>query len=185
MEETFRSSDPINEQRRFTYDRVVDTFRKYYYLVGKSAAVKVAGEARKAFGTGMRTTGGIPEFSKCVQVLLGGDEVFVAAHPYFEPYVHKIISDLDETTLKVGTLNMRTAVAYSKAEEASGPAQKGKKPGLSPPGDEACRPSTQHAKAIGANAQTHPAPHRKTRSQSQEERSGTTVQERSKNPSAC
>ena len=116
MEETFRSSDPINEQRRFTYDRVVDTFRRYYFLLGKSAAVKVAGEARKAFGTGMRTTGGIPEFSKCVQVLLGGDEVFVAAHPYFEPYVHKIISDLDETTLKVGTLNMRTAVAYSKAE---------------------------------------------------------------------
>ena len=116
MEETFRSSDPINAQRRFTYDRVVDTFRKYYYLIDKNAAVKVASEARKAFGTGMQTTGAIPEFSKCVQFLLGGDEIFVAAHPYFEPFVHNIISDLDKTPLKDGTLNMRTAVAYSKTE---------------------------------------------------------------------
>ena len=38
MEETFKSTDAINEQRRFTYDRVVDTFRRDYAILGKSAA---------------------------------------------------------------------------------------------------------------------------------------------------
>lgn len=32
--------------------------------------------------------------------MLGGDEVFVAADPRFEAYVHNIIGELDTTTLK-------------------------------------------------------------------------------------
>ena len=113
MEETFRSTDPICEQRRFTYDQVVDVFRKYWAIVGKSPAATMASAAQKAFGVDVQ--GPFPAFTRAVQVMLGGDEVFVAAHPYFASVVHQIINDLDRIPLASGTLNVRTAVAYSNA----------------------------------------------------------------------
>jgi len=36
MEATFRSDDPIDTRRRFTYDTVVAVFRKYYDQLAKS-----------------------------------------------------------------------------------------------------------------------------------------------------
>ena len=53
--------------------------------------------------------------------MLGGDEVFVAASPFFAGYVHEIIRDLDQIKWWVGTLNMRAAVSYSSAERVRDP----------------------------------------------------------------
>jgi hypothetical protein len=70
--------------------------------------------------------GTIPDFDHSVQVMLGGDEVFVAAHPYFSRYVADIIGDLDKTQFKsdshgrdIGSrfLNMRVSVAFSSAKK--------------------------------------------------------------------
>ncbi len=127
MEETFRSSDPIVDRKRFTYDRVVYTFRMYHALLAKAARVRRTdgkAEAQKAFGSGMRTSGAIPGFDESVQIMLGGDEVFVSAHPYFAAYIHNIIGDLDRTPLKSApyrsnTLDMRAAVAFSRAKNVA------------------------------------------------------------------
>ena len=124
MEETFRATDPINERKRFTYDRVVYTFRHFYAILAKSASVKRTdgkSEAREAFGQGIRSSGKLPSFEESVQIMLGGDEVFVAAHPYFSAYVNEIIKTLDETPYETTTLNMRTAVAFSRAKVKSNP----------------------------------------------------------------
>lgn len=126
MEDTFRATDPINERKRFTYDRVVHTFGLFHALLARGASVKRTdgrSEARKAFGRGMRTSGKIPSFEESVQIMLGGDEVFVAAHPYFSAYVHEIIKALDETPYETTTLNMRAAVAFSRAKAKPNPAE--------------------------------------------------------------
>jgi hypothetical protein len=71
----------------------------------------------------------VSNFKETVQVLLGGDEVFVAAHPYFARYVTDIINDLDKATFRSDShgqnlgerpLNMRVSVAYSSAKTAAG-----------------------------------------------------------------
>lgn len=116
LEQTFRSTDDITQRRRLTYELVVQTFGRYYALLKHSAKVKRTdgrAEARKAFGPGLELTPELPDFEKAVQIMLGGDEVFVAADPRFEAYEHKIVADLDTTTYK-GRLNMRTSVSYSK-----------------------------------------------------------------------
>jgi hypothetical protein len=117
MEETFKATDPGNEQRRFTYDRVVEVFRNYHAKLVATPAPGHPGlaEARRVFGADMRAHLDMPEFDQALQFMLGGDEVFVAAHPYFEKYVHAILGELDRTPLSSGIWNVRAAVAFSKA----------------------------------------------------------------------
>lgn len=128
MEETFASTEPVNLRRRVTYDAVVGVMKKYFDLLkqndGRTAALK-------AFPKGLQSPAPITNFDACVQVLLGGDEVFVAAHPYFERYVANIVADLDKIQFKspshgrdIGSrfLNMRTGVAFSSADRAPGAA---------------------------------------------------------------
>jgi hypothetical protein len=113
MEETIKASDLINRQVRFTYDSVVGVFKKYYGLVGKSQSAAPAAAARQAFGVEIGAIP-LPAFDECVQIMLGGDEVFVAAHPYFALFIPAIISDLDNIALSAGMMNVRTAVSYSR-----------------------------------------------------------------------
>ncbi len=118
MEETFRSSDAIDERRRLTYDKVVEVFKKYYDLLNRSPAGTKT-QAQKAFG--ITAIERLPSFGESVQIMLGGDEVFAAAHPLFAQYVHNIIADLDSiprlTPFNTLTLNMRAGVAFSSAEK--------------------------------------------------------------------
>lgn len=118
MRETFRATDPIAARRRFTYDSVVAVFKKHY---GAARAAGSRAEALKAFGGTLRTDGVMPEFRQSLQVMLGGDEVFVAAHPYYARVEHLIIADLARITFQRAPLNMRTGVAYSAADRAPGP----------------------------------------------------------------
>jgi len=126
MEETFESTKPVNQRKRATYDAVVAVMRKYFDLLRKTHG---RAAALKAFETGVQTAGFASDFNRCVQVMLGGDEVFVAAHPYFARYVSNIVCDLDKTTFKSDShgrdlgnrpLNMRVSVAYSSAKVVGG-----------------------------------------------------------------
>lgn len=125
MQETFRSTEPINSRKRFTYDAVVAVMRKYMDLARKSDA---RGAALKAFGAGLATPRPDRAFDRNVQVMLGGDEIFVAAHPYLARWVPDIIGDLDKTKFNTEShskqfgsqyLNMRAAVTYSKSLSGS------------------------------------------------------------------
>lgn len=117
MVETFRSTDAIVQRKRFTYDKVVEVFHRYY---GQASAAGAAAEAAKAFGTTLRTDGAMPPFGESVRVMLGGDEVFVAAHPYYARCVHRIVAELVNTRFNDRPLNMRTGVAYSNAPRVRG-----------------------------------------------------------------
>ena len=113
LERTLLASDPITERRRFTYDRVRATFRKYYDELLRTPVKR--DDVRAAFGVGLALEAKLPSFAKCVQIMLGGDEVFVAAHPAFAPHLHQIVADLDRIRYGAGTLNMRAVVAFSRA----------------------------------------------------------------------
>lgn len=80
MEETFRASDAIDERKRVTYDRVVEVFKKYHDRLIKNPDAGT-NAAQKAFGGQVKDKPGT--FEEAVQIMLGGDEVYVAAHPFF------------------------------------------------------------------------------------------------------
>jgi len=122
MKETFRASDAIDERRRFTCDQVVEVFKKYYDLLSRNpgAAMKAA---LQAFGAA--TIDRLGSFKESVQIMLGGDEVYAAAHPLFDQYVPNIIGDLNKTLYdKDQTLNMRASVAFSSAKKLEDPQQR-------------------------------------------------------------
>jgi hypothetical protein len=119
MEETFRASDAIDERRRFTYDRVVEVFRKYYDLLAKGGGT-VDAAARAAFAAASFEKLGT--FEESAQIMLGGDEVYAAVHPQYAQYVHKIVEDLDKTAYDADrTINVRTSVAFSSEKDATDP----------------------------------------------------------------
>jgi hypothetical protein len=122
MRETLQSTDVVVERRRVTYERVVAVFRKHY---PKAAEAGSRAEAMKAFGGAMQTNGAMPNFPQSLQVMLGGDEVFVAAHPYYARCEHLIIADLARELLQDRPLNLRTGVAYSTAVRVPGAARSG------------------------------------------------------------
>lgn len=118
---TLRAGDPTVQRKRVTYDTVVAVLRNYFkilLLAGSKAA------AEKAFGARLQAHGRIPDFDHCVQVMLGGDEIFVAAHVYFAQFEAQIISDLASATYEGLPLNLRTAVAYSSAKRVPKPSGK-------------------------------------------------------------
>lgn len=114
MEETFRASDAIDERRRLTYDAVVSTFKTYYDLLsGSSGGARPA--VQQAFGAG--PMGKLGSFAESVQIMLGGDEVYAAAHPLYAPYVHRIVHDLDRWQYGTRTLDLRASVAFSGVDD--------------------------------------------------------------------
>ena len=119
MEETFRASDAIDARRRVTYDRVVDAFRKYYDQLSRNPAF--AGKAAgAAFGAaGIEKLG---SFEDSVQIMLGGDEVYAAAHPLYAQHVPGIIGELDRMPYGGNrTLNLRASIAFSSEKKAEDP----------------------------------------------------------------
>jgi hypothetical protein len=113
MGETLASTDATISRRRVTYDSVVAVFKKHYPTAQRSRAA-----AEKSFGTALQTQGPMPDFRGSVRVMLGGDEVFVAAHPYYAGLEPVIIADLAKILFEGAPLDMRTGVAYSTAERA-------------------------------------------------------------------
>ena len=110
--ETLLSSDPVNRRKRATYDAVVDEFSKAHGRIGQDPGGKRAVEA--AFGAGAATAP-LPPFRESLEVMMGGDEIFVAAHPAYAGQAVQIISALDQRRHGKVTLNLRTAVAYSSS----------------------------------------------------------------------
>jgi hypothetical protein len=125
LDETLRSTGPIVDQKRFTYEKIVAIFREYHKQIGvhhRPMMEKIEKEALQAFGKDMRdVVWQMPDFGKSVLIMVGGDEYFVAAHPGFSAAVPEIICRLDETRYRNRTLNMRAAIAYSRAERISDP----------------------------------------------------------------
>ncbi|TCN41818.1 D-alanyl-D-alanine carboxypeptidase-like protein [Kribbella orskensis] len=122
MHETFRCTDGITQLRRSTHELVVTTFRRYHELLKRGDGTTAA---RAAFGTAPAKLG---DFADDVQIMLGGDEIMVAAHPRFAAYVANLVADLSATAPgPAGTsqaadaphLRIRAGVAFSAAS-ASG-----------------------------------------------------------------
>src|SRR5690606_16137215 len=100
LKESLESSDPSVDRMRFTYDRVVyEVEGRFFSLVRKyqKAAQKAAASA---FGENVHDRGGTPGDSPvAARIMLGGDEVFVAAHPTYADHVPLIIKTLHDTPL--------------------------------------------------------------------------------------
>lgn len=119
MEETFRSSDAIEERRFFTYDQVMNVFKQFYdqLVANPSAAMSAAQEAFRG-----KVNDKLGTFEEAVQIMLGGDEVYVAAHPLFAEHIPLIIAKLDQIPYDENrTLNMRTSIAFSSAKNVKDP----------------------------------------------------------------
>jgi len=113
MVETFRASDAIDARRRFTYDRAVAVFEKYYDLLARNPAAATAAAVDAFAG---ETIGKLGTFGESVQIMLGGDEVYAAAHPLYAHHVPAIVKELDTTPYgKKGTVDLRASVAFSSA----------------------------------------------------------------------
>ena len=124
MQETFRSSDPTDERRRFTYNTTVAIFRRYYNQLKKNIGPIFQG-ALDAFGPGVDDKLG--SFAESVQIMLGGDEVYVATHPLFAMYVPLIIAELTQAPHDQDrTIDMRASVAFSRAEQTDAANQRSK-----------------------------------------------------------
>lgn len=116
MMETIASSDFINRRKRATYDAVVATFRAYY---AKTKTPDAERGAITAFG-GRGDHLNLPRsFEDSLEVMMGGDEIFVAAHPLYSQFVCAIIADLRVAKFRDRPLDLRTGVAYSRAQKAN------------------------------------------------------------------
>ena len=136
LEETIESTKPIVQRKRATYDTVVTVMAKYFSQLRLGPA-NGGVAAQKAFEMGLRTRAFPSNFEDAVQVMLGGDEVFVSAHPYFAHHVVDIVNDLEKATFRSDShgrdlgdrpLNMRVSVAYSSATIVPGGATGGAAP---------------------------------------------------------
>jgi hypothetical protein len=115
MMATFRSDDPIDTRRRLTYDTVVAMLRKYHGQIARSQTSTLTA-AQQAFGGNV--DGHLGSFAESVQVMLGGDEVYIALHPLFMHHVPAIIGDLQRAPYQQDrTLDLRASVAFSSAEK--------------------------------------------------------------------
>jgi subtilisin family serine protease len=110
MNETFRATDPIDVRRRATYDTIYAVFKKHY-----DALTKDATGARSAVEQVFRVNVSEPlgDFRSAVQIMLGGDEIYVAAHPLFARDLSAIVGEIDP-------LDLRCSVAFSSAQTVAG-----------------------------------------------------------------
>ena len=126
---TLRATDDIDERRRVTYDTVVKITRKYYDQLSRSSA-GAPSAATRAFGTS--TDVKLGSFGEAVQIMLGGDEVYVALHPHFTVVLHELIGEVTQASYgDSDTLNLRASVAFSTAEKKQDPTEQRKATQLS------------------------------------------------------
>lgn len=117
MRATFMAGDLTVDRKRATYDAVVSVFRDHYK---KLLASSGASAAQELFSPAPLEGGRLPDFDQSIQVMLGGDEVFVAAHPFYAKYISSIVSALEAQSYGGLPLNLRTGVALSSAERKPG-----------------------------------------------------------------
>jgi hypothetical protein len=143
---TLRAGDATVQRKRVTYDTVVAVFKKYYQALLQSGS---RAAAEKTFGTALQGEGRIPDFDQCVQVMLGGDEIFVAAHARFAQFESQIVSDVAAATFEGLPLNLRIAIAHSSAKRVD----QGINQGPSDPQREENFYSHDYALFLGAESQ--------------------------------
>jgi hypothetical protein len=114
LAETLRASDHTIKRKRATYDAVLQVFRSYHGI----PALRARFAAELAMGTLTEVSGPMPPFEQSVQLMVGGDEIFVAAHPLYAVHLGSIIRDLDLMAFEDQELNLRAGVAFSAAERA-------------------------------------------------------------------
>lgn len=115
MKATFRVTDPIDVRRRATYDVVIAMFRKYYEQLQRRP-VDSASAARQFFDGEFAPLG---SFEQAVQFMLGGDELYIAAHPFFAAVTPTLLGELDKATFAPGRrVDLRASVAFSDAAYA-------------------------------------------------------------------
>jgi hypothetical protein len=113
VERTILASDIINIRKRAAVDAVIAAFRKQHAAGGDWKR-----EEQEGFGSALNKFEAMPTFERSMVVMLGGDEVFVSAHPAYAGREAAIVKDLDARTVEGLPLNMRTAVVYSSARGA-------------------------------------------------------------------
>jgi hypothetical protein len=118
MMDTFAVSDLINRRRRATYETVVKAFADVF---PKTSSPEAAREASKAFDGTLHGADRPNNFVDSVQVMLGGDEIFVAASPYYTLYLCEIIAALRNADFDGLPLDMRTGVSFSRAIKGERP----------------------------------------------------------------
>jgi hypothetical protein len=113
LAETLWSSDPVNRRKRATYDAVVAEFRKAHATAMRDPARKQ--KIQTAFGAGAATPEQLPPFAQSLEVMMGGDEIFVAADAGYAGHACEIVVALAQRQHNGLPLNLRAAVAYSSA----------------------------------------------------------------------
>ena len=94
--------------------KIPSALLKYYKLLAKGSGA-AASAAQQAFAGNIDPKLG--SFPEAVQIMLGGDEVYVATHPLFAQYVPTIIGELDKASYVQGrTIDMRCSTALSGAK---------------------------------------------------------------------
>jgi hypothetical protein len=150
MAVTFISNNRTLLRKRDTYDQVVQVFKDVHDRIVKRQddAHRASLAAVQAAGAGVFRSGGrIPDFAKSIQVMIGGDEIFVAAHPLYAGHVSEIIRTLDGRSSADEPLNLRAGVGFSAAEPAAGP---GPTFGPQIPPDQRTNNQRSHDRALNA-----------------------------------
>jgi hypothetical protein len=118
MTKTLKATDYVVDRMRVTYATVVATFENIFPKTNTPEARKAA---RDAFGGDDSDLERPGTFAESVHVMLGGDEIFVAAHPVYAKFVCQIVAELRQAKYADRPLDLRTGVAYSRATEQKDP----------------------------------------------------------------
>jgi hypothetical protein len=121
MAVTFISNNRTLLRKRDTYDEVLKVFRDVHGRIRAAETRRAVTGAIQAVGAGVHRSGEIPNFAQSIQVMIGGDEIFVAAHPLYAGHVSEIIRTLDGRASGDQLLNLRAGVGFSAAKSAAGP----------------------------------------------------------------
>ena len=96
LDATLQSTDWVTLARRRVFETTEKILRSYHQRIVRPRA-----------------------FDDDVQIMLGGDELFVAAHPRFAPFIANILTDVDAQNL-----NLRCGIVHSVARGAAGDKQR-------------------------------------------------------------
>ncbi|MFC4068858.1 hypothetical protein [Actinoplanes subglobosus] len=115
---TFVSNNRTVLRKRDTYEAVLTAFQKVHgrILTNRADRQRALLGAVQAFGGGVLNGGAqMPVFARSIQLMVGGDEIFVAAHPLYAGHVSEIIGMLDIRVSDDQLLNLRAGVGFSAA----------------------------------------------------------------------
>lgn len=152
MATTLVSNNRTLLRKRDTYDQVVRVFKDVHdrILTRPDDARRASQAAVQAAGAGVFRSGNrMPDFARSIQVMIGGDEVFVAAHPLYAGHVSEIIRTLDGRSSGDQLLNLRAGVGFSAAEPATG---SGATAGPQIPPDQRKNNQRSHERALDASS---------------------------------